>query len=612
MNDDFDVDSLAVEPEEDPAPGAAEKPQLKLAELPKVAVKDALKSLADLDFIKSLAGGTFFAGTIDIRLKKAVALSLAKILKDSEVEPADIPKALNAIHAAYKKIVGGSKTEYDTWASELSQDGTLPQEAGFAWLVTNNLVNPKSLPEGCNDLAEAAVKAAIPPPPPPAARTNRTPPATFGGLMKILKDDRKILPVPLRLNQMSGAIEAGDKEIDDAWNAQIREKIEDTYAFWTAGSDDAPPEERRDHKFSKNELWDAAVGVADLQKYHPAKAYLNKLPAWSGTSLMGDFITNALKITAGKNGITQARVDLYVDLWRRFMIGCVARVMQPGCKLDTVLALYGKQGRKKSSVFQALVPEKRLFSDEKLDFDHLKDTVMSVHNSWISEAAELETLLKYEHGAVKAFLSKSHDNFRRPYEKANKVYRRSFVIVASANVGFLADLTGNRRYWPIVLGDDLLDLMWVEKNRDQLWAEALHLYNLQTPWWFEVAGTVNLEPPELDVVRRECSVAPNAFAERVQEWLSDEFQGDEVTSTEVYLKAICGEAHVMGESYRHLKGQGKADVRAVTEAIQQAGWSQDKHSRKFIRPTNTNGHGERKETLPNTAKVEIRYDHDII
>jgi predicted P-loop ATPase len=45
---------------------------------------------------------------------------------------------------------------------------------------------------------------------------------------------------------------------------------------------------------------------------------------------------------------------------RKFLISAVARVMEPGCKVDHVLVIEGEQGLKKSMVARILAGDVRL------------------------------------------------------------------------------------------------------------------------------------------------------------------------------------------------------------------------------------------------------------
>ena len=58
---------------------------------------------------------------------------------------------------------------------------------------------------------------------------------------------------------------------------------------------------------------------------------------------------------------------LYDAMWAAVLRGAVWRVFEPGCQFDFVLTLKGDQGIRKSSSFQALVPDPDWFSSSTHD-----------------------------------------------------------------------------------------------------------------------------------------------------------------------------------------------------------------------------------------------------
>ena len=71
-------------------------------------------------------------------------------------------------------------------------------------------------------------------------------------------------------------------------------------------------------------------------------------------------------------------------------------------------------------------------------------------------------------------------------------------MFAGSTIGdtYLKDETGGRRFWPITVGR--VSLSALERNRDQLWAEAVHLFQSGCPWWLDnpelVAATMAEQP----------------------------------------------------------------------------------------------------------------------
>src|SRR5262249_5828628 len=64
---------------------------------------------------------------------------------------------------------------------------------------------------------------------------------------------------------------------------------------------------------------------------------------------------------------------------------------------------------------------------------------------------------------------------------------RQCVFIGSTNYdAYLKDETGERRSGPIKWGR--IDLLAIERDRDQLWAEAVHMFEAEAPWWLGTAG----------------------------------------------------------------------------------------------------------------------------
>lgn len=210
--------------------------------------------------------------------------------------------------------------------------------------------------------------------------------------------------------------------------------------------------------------------LALKNQYDPVKDYLLRCKR-NGT------ILDINGLAHGLFGTSNRLHDVY---FRKWLIACVARVFEPGCKFDEALILQGKQESYKSTFFRVM--GSGFFTDSmtnKLD----KDDLLLLGRNWIVEWGELDGFTaKIYHGHIKHFLSKQDDFFRVPYGKDTQRVPRRTVIVGSTNRDdFLSDPTGNRRFWIIPVTKEI-PLDTVKDMVEDLWATAVTLYESGEDW----------------------------------------------------------------------------------------------------------------------------------
>ena len=153
--------------------------------------------------------------------------------------------------------------------------------------------------------------------------------------------------------------------------------------------------------------------------------------------------------------------------------------MDPGCKVDTMPILEGSQDSGKSTAIRLLYEP--WFTDDIADLG-TKDSQMQICGVWGVEIAELAAIKPGENERLKAFLTRRTDRFRPSYARHVDEFPRQAVFVGTTNADvYLRDETGGRRYLPIGCGR--IDLKAIERDRDQIWAEAVHRYRAGEPWW---------------------------------------------------------------------------------------------------------------------------------
>jgi len=286
---------------------------------------------------------------------------------------------------------------------------------------------------------------------------------------------------------------------------------------------------------SSEGLMRALVHVARERPFHPVADWLSSL-SWDGIPRLDGLL---------ERGFGAEGTALHRQFGRRWLIGAVARVLQPGCKLDTMVVLVGPQGGRKSSACAAMVPEPRWFSDTPVDLGS-KDAMVQLQGVWMIEVAELHALRRASTDAVKAFLSSRSDRYRPPYGRIAEDHPRQVVFVGTTNdEEFLVDPTGSRRFWPVRVGR--IDVQWIIAHRDALWAEAVAAYQRDEPWWLDAEGEAAL------VEQSRGHQVGDAWHEVVERWVAR--QPQPFTVEQVLLEVLHVPVAQMGRSQRTRVGR---------------------------------------------------------
>jgi putative DNA primase/helicase len=157
-----------------------------------------------------------------------------------------------------------------------------------------------------------------------------------------------------------------------------------------------------------------------------------------------------------------------------------ARIMEPGCKVDTCPVFFGAQGTGKSSALEIIGGKWyrtiNTSADSKDFFDALRGVL-------VAEVAEFDAFNRVENSRLKTLLSTAIDSYRIAYGRTTQDYKRTAVISATTNDhAWHRDETGGRRFLPIHCQGQI-DLAWLRENREQLFAEALHRYRAGESWF---------------------------------------------------------------------------------------------------------------------------------
>lgn len=205
---------------------------------------------------------------------------------------------------------------------------------------------------------------------------------------------------------------------------------------------------------------------------HPVREYLDGL-RWDGVERIDRWLFDYMEAKAPKTYLRAVS--------RKTLCAMVARILYPGIKFDHILVMEGGQGIGKSTAGRILASEE-WFCDTLPDIRD-KDAMLNLQGAWVVEIGELATLKRADSESHKAFLSRQTDRVRPPYGERWIDVPRQCIFLGTTNPGsYLKDKTGNRRYWPVEVGQ--CNFTGLEKVRDQLLAEAVEAFEVfaETLW----------------------------------------------------------------------------------------------------------------------------------
>ena len=173
---------------------------------------------------------------------------------------------------------------------------------------------------------------------------------------------------------------------------------------------------------------------------------------------------------------------------KRFLIGAVARVLDPGCTMDWMPILIGPQNLGKTTFFNYLAPE--LHGNDgawvttlQQGITQIKEKPHILHSGWIVILDEVERYFQRRYvEELKNLVSVRSDYSAKKYQN-EQLFPRSFVLAgATNNRDIFQDPTGNRRFLPIVVVGKIparenrrlltIDLDGLRRDRDSIWAAA--------------------------------------------------------------------------------------------------------------------------------------------
>lgn len=139
--------------------------------------------------------------------------------------------------------------------------------------------------------------------------------------------------------------------------------------------------------------------------------------------------------------------------------------------------------------------------------------------------------------------------------------RQSVFCGTTNEKEFLADSTGNRRFWVVPITKQI-DVRLLETERDQIWAAVVALYKSGTPWHLTTE-----ESAEMDQARKSFE-SSDVWEDEILDWL----QTREKTSMAQILETLLGIETNQQDKKAQLRVRG---------ILTRANWQQADHPSLF-------------------------------
>ena len=284
----------------------------------------------------------------------------------------------------------------------------------------------------------------------------------------------------MRKNLMTGVAEYREKYSDDQTFKPLTEEV------------------RNDMTMRATELglksWDRDVNrfidSTRIEQYDPVNSWLDTLPEWDGKDRIGEL--------AQRVPTDQPHWPMYLRMW---LIGMVAGWRESHKQLTgnaLTPLLIGRQGCGKTRFCKILLPpELRDYYNDKINFKNEFDLNIALTSFALINIDEFDKTSNSQQIVLKYLLSSADVKFRPPYGKTIKQFRRYTSFIGTTNQQKpLVDPTGSRRFVCVgVTGNINFE---DNINHEQLFAQALHLFNNGERFWLnnkEIATLITENGP---------------------------------------------------------------------------------------------------------------------
>ncbi|GHU68099.1 hypothetical protein FACS1894184_09280 [Clostridia bacterium] len=339
--------------------------------------------------------------------------------------------------------------------------------------------------------------------------------------------------------------------------------------------------------YSPTKTSHALDSVVATRKYHPVRNYLENLPPWDGVPRVERLLIEYLG----------AEDSEYVKaITRKTLCAAVARAFAPGIKFDHVLVMNGPQDKGKSTLFNRLAGDEWFNDGLTLTDMQTKAASENLQGYWIMEIGELTGMRKSDVDAVKSFISRRDDKYRPSYGRVVENHPRQCIIVATVNGpgGFLRDLTGNRRFWPVYTPGDAPNKPWElgEEEVEQIWAEVVLMWehgeklflegDLREAAQREQNAAIEMDPREGAIAEYLEKLLPEKWYVMDVYQRRDFLRGGELTPVGIMKRDFVSTTEVWAECLeKDVTSIKKMDGYEVGLILRRLGWDQTEERKRI-------------------------------
>ncbi len=345
---------------------------------------------------------------------------------------------------------------------------------------------------------------------------------TVENMILILENDEK-LAGHIMYNEFNNSYEYHeDGEIPRSWkdsdDARVMAYMEKSYGIYNA-----------------NKYAQALAIVMERHVYNPLKDLIEH-EKWDGVERIDSFLKDILKCDCSD----KSAEDYYIEVSRMIFYGGIARLYKPGVKFDYMPILIGEQGVGKSTIVDWLALNTQYYK-EVTTIDG-KDGIECLEGGWICEFSELLAMTRQKDvQSMKAFVTRTADKYRKPYDKYVSTIPRKCIFIGTTNDSeFLTDTTGNRRYLPVEVSIPRGELFdneeYIKSYILGCWREALYKMKKNDNFYLSIPHKYQ------DTVEsmQEHRVIEDPRLSELDGFLSKKEVGDKVCSRMIWAEAFKG------------------------------------------------------------------------